>query len=178
MKRCLSSVPSHSTVSGRRACRYSLVSHATRFGTNVDSPHQAAAVLRARASRHDVSLGEVSPVALAAAVIAVECWMEALGADSLEHTSRFGASAHPSLAAAFELAARGVVPDPVPHEEQADLERFLGLLERLDGWLRVWFPRPGDRVDAVLFAAACLAVGADPRLASLAELLETWSSDL
>jgi hypothetical protein len=104
--------------------------------------------------------------------------MEALGADSLEHTSRFGAPAQPSLAAAFELAARGVVPDPVPHEEQADLERFISLLERLDAWLRAWFPRPGDRVDAVLFAAACLAVGNDPRLASLAELLETWSNDL
>lgn len=135
-------------------------------------------MLRARASRHGVLLGEVSPVALAAAVIAVECWMEALGADSLEHTSQFGAAAQPSLAAALVLAARGVVPDPVPHEEQADLERFLGLLERLDAWLHTWFPLPTDRVDAVLFAAACLAVGADPRLAALAELLETWSSDL
>lgn len=169
---------SHSARITCLACRYFLVSYETLFGTNVESPHRAAAVLRARASRYSVPLGEVSPVALAAAVIAVECWMDALGADSLEHTSQFGSTAQPSLVAAFELAARGVVPEPVPHEELADLERFIGLFERIDVWLHAWFPSPADRVDVVLFAAACLAVGADPRLASLAELLETWSSDL
>jgi len=117
-------------------------------------------------------------VALAGAVLAVEGWMEALGADSLEGTSSFGSPAQPALAAALHLAARGVVPDPVPHEEQADLERFLGLLERFNYWLGTWFPDRGSKVDAVLFAAACLGSGPDLRLGSLAELLETWSDDL
>ena len=104
--------------------------------------------------------------------------MEVLGADSLESTSRFGASAQTSLAAILDLAARGVVPEPNLHEEQADLERFLPLLERYNAWLEAWFPDLSSRSDAILFAAACLAAGSDSRLGALAELLETWSIDV
>ncbi len=150
----------------------------TLFGAATSTPQQAASVLRALASRHGSMLIDVAPVPLAASVLAVESWMEALGADSLDSPSRFGALTHDALAAALKLASTGEVPDACPHEELADFDRFSALLVRLDSWLSAWFPNRSDRADAVLFAAACLSCSTDNRLAALAELLETWAEDL
>jgi len=150
----------------------------TLFGSSLASPQQAASLLRALAARHGSVVIPVAPVPLAGAVLAVEAWMEALGAESLDSPSVYGSSAQPALASALRLAATGEVPDACPHEELADFDRFATLLVRLDTWLGAWFPHRSDRADAVLFAAACLSCSQDPRLASLAELLDAWSEEL
>lgn len=96
----------------------------------------------------------------------------------MDNPSSYGSSTHEALAASLRLAATGEVPDPCPHEELADFDRFSGLLHRINAWLDSWFADPRDRVDAVLFAASCLACSKDPRLTSLAELLEAWAEEL
>lgn len=153
------------------------MSSSTLFGSQVSTPTAAASLLRAQASRLGQVLLAVEPLPLAAAVLAAEAWLEALGASSLSSTSHLGAAANDSLAAILRLAATGTLPEAQVHEEMADFDRFSALLARFDLWLSEWFYTLSDKKDAVLFAASCLSVGSDPKLSSLAELLEAWANE-
>lgn len=143
----------------------------TRFGASWVPLERSAAVLRARTSRHGVNAPVgASPVCLAASVVAVEVWMAALGAASLETPTRFGPDAIQALAASLALltadtpgAAQELSSTPTAPDE------LFMVVEDVAARVRRW----GLRVDEVLaMAAQALSAGAgNRRLAAAAGVL-------
>lgn len=146
----------------------------TRFGSSLDTPVTASAVLRALASRLGSSLLPASEVDLVAATIAADGWMLTLGAGALADATVLDAAASaalvnvllrasgmgaPSIDQRTQLLSMGRVPSSEPaHAAAADAYRAWA--ERM---LEYHAP------EALLRAAADLDV--DGPLGSMAVLL-------
>lgn len=130
----------------------------TTFGSSAATPREAAAHLRARASRHGLVLCDVPAPQLAGAVIAAEFWCAVLGASTLE-VAGAGTQAADVLAAAFTLAATGVAPLDYGATCAISLERLQEAHRSTTEWLMTWFESYEDRRAALLSAQRCLCAG-------------------
>lgn len=142
---------------------------ATKYGADWGNPRQAANVLRARATRFGLVVGDVSDVDAAAAALGAEAWMRAVGADSLDVPGRHGDSATRALAAILQRAAGcgdlGPVDTVAADADDSHLAAAADWVRQLELW--------GTPVTGVYLRVAydLAAGGDDPRLASMAAAL-------
>jgi hypothetical protein len=107
----------------------------TRFGSSLQSPTAAAALLRARAAAAGAGVVQATEVDLVAAVVGAEGWMYAFGTDSLAVPVRHGGSAVSALAAILTRAAGLAEVHSVPVLAAASSDaKVLRRLEMLADW--------------------------------------------
>jgi hypothetical protein len=146
----------------------------TRFGAVWTPLDRTAAVLRARASRFGAALPAAtnSPDHTAAAVAAVESWMVALNASTLDRPARYGRNAVAALAASLcllegEPPSVGIPPTPIWTPPPS----WFTTVDRLSDWCADLQLRRGV---VLTLAAEALAVGAEnERLAAMSTLLSS-----
>lgn len=139
----------------------------TSFGAPFADPARAAALLRAHASRHGVSLAPVSPEDAAAAAAGAHVLLVAVSAPSLD-VVRGG----PAAAAAAACLARAAGQASTPCGEVSATERPRGRVLEAVGQAAAWVRSLGlDRAVLTVAGADLAAGGADPRIASAAAAL-------
>jgi hypothetical protein len=147
----------------------------TRFGAPWNPLSQCVTVLRARTSRFGVVLRPAGTdlVADAACVVAIEAWMAAVGANSLEQPARYGNHAVLALSRSLALLGDGVRPDleldvTARPEATPDAATF-ALAEYLAGWVESWGL---DVAEVMGLAAGAIGVPGGPhRLMAMASVL-------
>jgi hypothetical protein len=110
----------------------------TRLGSSTADPVQAAAVLRAWASRLGHPVAAAQPVDLVAATVAADGWAFALGADSLTQAASFGPASLGAISAAVARAAGYPEPTmPLLPGPDASERRLPGLRTAVRDW-KAW----------------------------------------
>lgn len=156
----------------------------TRFGSSLQSPTAAAAMLRARAAAAGAEIRPASPTDLVAAVIGAEGWMSAFTSTSLAVPVRHGNVAVNALAAILTRAAGLAEAHDAPLVATASNDtEVLRRLEELAHWAeRMIGP---EAPDALRRAAGDLAVSCEDArveavagtLAIIADTLESGRLD-
>jgi hypothetical protein len=147
-------------------------SDVTRYGAPRGDVRTAAAILRAKAARHGVTLTAVSDIDLAAAVVAADGWCAAYRTVSLDRPGMPGSAAARALARILLRAAgQGVPAEPPPVIDPADDPDHLELATTGLHWAgRTSGVTPAEEV--LLRAATDLAVaGTSTPAGRYAELL-------
>jgi hypothetical protein len=143
----------------------------TRYGAAIEPLTQASAVLRARVIRHGGTLAVFDPTRAAAAVVAVEAWMAALGEDELDGPQRHGPAGVAALTAAFELLCSDTtVPDPPDMVlSWVPAASVFVVADELRHLVESWGLDPTEVLAAA--SGALSRGGDDPRLAAMSAVL-------